>query len=181
MFKGILSLLTAALVFAALSASAEPQGPVILTVSGAITEADRGAVDPAEDKFFTYQEDDFAAAKQFDHDALRALSMVEIRADFPKDGPMRTFEGPLLADVLKAAGAAGANITLKALDGYAVEAPVAELIADGAVLALKRDGQPFAIGDYGPAQIVFPRAERAELADMPDDRWVWSVYHIHVD
>ena len=62
-----------------------------------------------------------------------------------------------------------------------VEAPAAEMIAQGAVLALKRDGDYFAIGDYGPAQIVFPRTARADLAEMSDDHWIWSVYHIHVE
>ena len=179
------ALACAALVLAAAAAPAiaadAPKGAVILTVTGDLASPNRGAFDPDSDKFFGYQEDEFEAAAQFDYDALQKLDMVKVRADFPKDGPVREFEGPLLADVLKAAGAEGKTVTVKALDGYAVEAPLEDLVAKGAVVALRRDGRPFGIGDFGPTQIVFPRAEKPELKDMPDDNWVWSVYHIRVE
>ncbi len=175
------ALATLAFAFSLTAAEAAPQGPVLLTVSGAVTAPDRGAFDPDEDKFFGAQDVAFDAAKLFDFAALAALPWVEARADFPKRGPIRVFEGPLLADVLAAAGVGGATVTVRALDGYLIEAPLAELTGQGAVLALKRDGRFFAVGDYGPAQIVFPRAKRADLAEMPDDRWIWSVYHIAVD
>ena len=70
--------------------------------------------------------------------------------------------------------------TVQALDGYAVDVPYAEMIDKGAVLALSRDGKALGIGSFGPAQIVFPRGERADLAEMPDDWWVWQIYHISV-
>ena len=57
---------------------------------------------------------------------------------------------------------------------------MAEMMDKGAVVALKRDGKPLGIGGFGPTQIVFPRAERADLAEMPDDWWIWSIYHISV-
>jgi hypothetical protein len=28
---------------------------------------------------------------------------------------------------------------------------------------------------------VFPRSERDDLADMPDDWWIWQIYHIKVE
>jgi len=86
-----------------------------------------------------------------------------------------------LADVLAAAGATGSTVTVKALDGYQVDLDLAEAVANGAVIALKRDGMPFAIGDYGPTHLVFPRAERADLAEMNDDTWIYSIYYIHVE
>ena len=69
--------------------------------------------------------------------------------------------------MLAAAGAEGETVTVQAMDGYAVEAPMQEMVAKGAVVALERDGKPLGIGGFGPTQIVFPRAERADLADMP--------------
>jgi len=166
----------------ALPVSAAPlRGPVILTISGSIANPSRGAMDPEQDKFFAYNEVEFDSAAQFDYAALQGLGIVSINADFPMGGPVHSFEGPLLADVLTAAGATGDTITIRALDGFAVDLDIAEAIANGAVVALKRDGVPFALGDYGPTQVVFPRAERADLAEMNDDTWIYSIYQIHVE
>ena len=156
-------------------------GPVILTVSGNVANPNRGPVDPAVDQFFVYSEAEFSEATQFDYASLQKLDWLTATADFPKDADIQQFEGPLLADVLKAAGATGEMVTMTALDGYSIEVNMQELIDQGAVLALKRNGRPFAVGDYGPSQIVFPRAERADLKDMPDDHWIWSIYHIKVE
>ena len=156
-------------------------GPVLLTVTGVINNANRGAYDPDTDKFFGYNEVDFDQAAQFDYAALAALNMVKINADFPKGGDIQEYEGPLLADVLAAAGASGDKVTIQALDGYAVSMDAEEAIQQGAVVALKRNGAPLSIGGFGPTHVVFPRADRAELADMPDDNWVWSIFHIKVE
>lgn len=156
-------------------------GPVLLTVTGAVGNANRGAFDPEEDKFFGYNEVEFSSAKGFDYNELSSLDMVKVNADFPKGANVYEYEGPLLADVLKAAGAEGEMVTMQALDGYAIEVPLKELVDAGAVVALKRDGTHLGIGDYGPTHIVFPRADRADLADMPDDNWIWSIFHIKVE
>lgn len=166
----------------ALPVSANPlRGPVILTVSGAINNASRGAMDPEHDKFFVYNDVDFSSAAQFDYAALQSLGIVSVNADFPMGGQVHSYEGPLLADVLAAAGATGTIATIRALDGFAVDLDIDEAAANGAVVALKRDGVPFAIGDYGPTHVVFPRADRADLADMNDDTWIYSIYHINVE
>lgn len=154
---------------------------VLLTVTGALDNPTRGAYDPDSDKFFGYNEVDFSKAAQFDFEGLSALDMVKVKADFPKGRQIREFEGPLLVDVLKAAGATGETVTMQALDGYSIEVPLQELQDAGAVVALKRDGVAFGIGDFGPTQIVFPRAERDDLKDMPDDNWIWSIFHISVN
>ncbi|HEU0221997.1 MAG TPA: hypothetical protein VFR34_07285 [Paracoccaceae bacterium] len=159
----------------------ELKGPVILTVTGEVTKPNRGAYDPETDKFFGHNELDFKAATGFDFEMLEKLERVRVKADFPRGEQVHEFEGPTLASVLEAAGATGDKITLMALDGYMIEMPVSELIRQGAVLALKRDGQPLGIGDFGPTQIVFPRAERPDLKDMTDDAWIWSIYHIKVE
>lgn len=177
-----LAFAAAALALAPGGAAAQTiEGPVILTVSGKIDHPNRGPFDPDVDKFFQYSEAEFDAAAAFDYAALQRLAFVKAAADFPKNGAVQEFEGPLLADVLAAAGMQGETLTLTALDGYAIEAKAGDLIGKGAILAVKRNGRPFALGDFGPAQIVFPRAERPELRDMPDDEWIWSVYHIKVE
>ncbi|RMF40337.1 MAG: hypothetical protein D6754_03425 [Alphaproteobacteria bacterium] len=158
----------------------EPKGAVLLTVAGDVSKPNRGPFDPETDKFFGHNDLDFKAATGFDLETLARLDPVRITADFPKDGPVHTFEGPSLAAVLEAAGAKGEIARLVALDGYAIEVPVKDLLRKGAVLAMKRDGQPLGIGDFGPLQLVFPRADREDLAEMNDDNWIWSVFLIDV-
>ena len=159
----------------------EFRGAVILTITGNVGLPTRAASSEDVDKFFLFNDVTFDKAAQFDVATLQALPQVAIKADFPKGGPVYVFEGPLLKDVLDSVEADGETVTIRALDGYAVDIPLALAYARGAVVALKRDGIPFAIGDFGPTHIVFPRAERRDLAGMPDDWWVWAIYHIHVE
>ncbi|MHA1127967.1 MAG: hypothetical protein ACTSRN_03325 [Alphaproteobacteria bacterium] len=157
------------------------RGTVILSVTGNVALATRGASSDDVDKFFSFNDITFEKAAQFDFAGLQSLPQVVVKADFPKGGPVYSFEGPMLHSVLEAAGAVGETITIRALDGYAVDISLEEAVTKGAIIALKRDGIPFAIGDFGPTHVVFPRAERGDLADMSDDWWVWSIYHIHVE
>jgi hypothetical protein len=174
-----LAVTVAATLAAAVPALAD--GPVLLTVTGEITAPNRGPVDPEQDKLFIFNEVSFDKAMEFDVSTLEKLPQTTVHADFPKGGAETEFSGPLLKDVLAAAGADGTTVTVRAMDGYAIEVPMQEMIEKGAVVALERDGKPLGIGGFGPTQIVFPRAERPELADMPDDWWIWQIYHIDVE
>lgn len=156
-------------------------GPTLLTVTGEITDANRGPVDPETDKLFVFNDVSFDKAREFDLAMLETLPQATVHADFPKGGDETEFTGPLLEDVLAAAGAEGTTVMIQAMDGYAIEAPVDELVAKGAVVAIERDGKSLGIGGLGPTQIVFPRADRADLADMPDDWWIWQIFHIKVE
>ena len=159
----------------------EFRGTVILTVTGNVALPTRDGSSEDVDKFFIFNDITFEYAAQFDVAALQALPQVTVNADFPMGGPVYLFEGPLLKDVFESVGATGDVVTIRALDGYAVDISLVDAYAAGAVVALKRDGIPFAIGDFGPTHVVFPRADRDDLAGMNDDWWVWSIYHIHVE
>jgi len=175
-----LSLMSVALLAGNTQILAADNGPVALTITGEVKTPNRGGYDAETDKFLGFFEIEFDRAFTFSLADLQALSAVTIKADFPKGGAIHSFTGPLLADVLAAAGATGDEVTVQALDGYAVATPMEEMIAQGAVVAYQRNGKIFGIGDFGPTQIVFPRAEREELADMSDDNWIWSIFHIQV-
>jgi hypothetical protein len=173
-----------ALAFGAVLASATiaaAQGPVLVTVTGAIENTNRGPMDPERDKLFEFLGIEFQAAHEWDHAALRALPQMAVEADFPMGGDRVTFIGPAFADLLEAVGAQGETVWAQALDGYAVEVPVTELTAREAILALEIDGEALGIGGKGPAMVAFPRAARADLAEMNDDWWIWQVFHVRVE
>jgi hypothetical protein len=165
---------------AALALPLAAASPVLVTVTGTV-EANRGPIDEARDKLFLFTNNTFQAAHAFTLEALQALPQETISTDFPKDGEMAEFTGPTFETVLEAAGATGDTVTVQALDGYAVEIPKAELVGKGGILALALNGEPLAIGGMGPAMVAFPRATREDLADMPDDWWVWQIFHVKVE
>lgn len=155
--------------------------PVLVTVTGAVENANRGAMDPDRDKLFLFTGGEFEAAHALTLEALQAMPQTTVRADFPMGGDEVTFSGPSFETVLAAVGASGDTVTVQALDGYAVSVPMAEMTGKGAILALALDGEPLAIGGMGPAMVAFPRAEREDLAGMVDDWWVWQIFHIRVE
>ena len=69
-------------------------GPVLLTVTGEISEPNRGPVDPDYDKLFVFNEVSFDKAKEFDLATLEKLPQATVHADFPKGGAATEFTGP---------------------------------------------------------------------------------------
>lgn len=158
-----------------------PTGPVILTVAGKIAHANRGPLDPVRDGFFNHHDISFARALQLDRAMLAKLAQGTVRARPHKFERPVTFTGPLLAEILKLAGAAPKTIRLMALDGYAVELGAEALAARTWVLALAADGRPLALGGLGPAWLMHAPAAGVEVSEAEGQRWVWSVFYIEVE
>jgi hypothetical protein len=158
-----------------------PAGPVMLTVTGKIAQTNRGPFDEKRDAYFKNQQMKFERAASFDLAMLEALGKRTVVADFPQGGTLHRFEGPLLRDVLKAAGADGDKIKVSALDGYAQEISMREIEQWPVVLALKQDGAYLALGGFGPSWVIFPRHEIPALADRNDDQFVFAIVHIAVE
>ncbi len=154
-----------------------PSGPVVITVAGAIQNANRGPVDPFDDTFFAYHEIAFERAFGFDRAALEALGMHRITTKYPGSETVIEAEGPLLRDILAAAGATGDVAVVTALDGYAAEVAIAD--AAEAVLALRVDGRELGLGGRGPAWLVFP--DDPALAERGDAQWVWAAFFVRVE
>ncbi len=182
----------AALVAAAPLATAAPApsrtaGPALLTVSGAITRANRGPLDPTRDLMMHKQKVAFTQARTFDFAALTALPAVTIRPTLEYDAKVHALRGPLLLDVLAAAGATPgdqARLLLRAVDGYAATLSVAQARAQRFIVATHMDGKTMALGGLGPLWAL-PDADRVpELASKPlAERFggcPWSLYHIDV-
>lgn len=177
----VLCALVLVVVVAAPVGARAADGPVVLTVGGAVTHADRGPIDPFIDAFFNNSAIAFDKAATFGVKDLEALGMKTLKVRYPDWPKSFTFEGPLLKDVLAKAGAAGTKVRAFALDGYSAEIPMADVDKYPIVLAIKRDGQYLGIGDRGPSWLVFPRDDYAELRNQDDARWVWAAYYIQVE
>lgn len=158
------------------------RGPALLTVSGKIRAGNRGASDSFMDSLFAFHDITFDRAYSFDQQALEALPQhtATVRAsDWPAT---HTFEGPLLSDVLKAAGAIGdATARFHALDGYGAELDMKTVMNYPLILALKADGNYLGLGGRGPLWLVFPIHDFPELARESDAGWSWATFHIEVE
>lgn len=171
----------AAIALAALFLSALPAaaGGVVLTVSGDIASTNRGPFDSFRDSFLNYHGKSFDRAFEFDAAALEAMPQETVTADAEPWKAAVQMSGPLLSDVLAAAGATGKPITVFALDGYGAAMTPEQIAARRWVLASHADGKPLGIGGRGPLWLVYDTSA-GKASVQEEGAWVWSVFHIAV-
>jgi hypothetical protein len=122
-----------------------PAGPTVLTL--------RGRVRNTND----------ADAAHFDMPMLEALPQSSFSTRTPWYPQPRRFTGPLLRDVLAAAGAHGRLLKLGALNDYRVDMPVEDAERHDVIVARLLDDRPMAVRDKGPLFVIYPFDARAEL------------------
>lgn len=172
-----------------LLAQQTPKGlrsPALLTVTGLIGKGNRGALDPALDQMMAKQKIAFARAFVFDFAALAALPRIQIRPTLEYDNTAHTLAGPLLSEVLRAAGASGegTRLLLRAVDGYSVMLGLANAKKYRFIVATHLDGHPMPLGGLGPLWAVYDADRFADMAARPvTERFAlcpWALYHIDV-
>jgi hypothetical protein len=157
--------LAAACVIPALPARAldKPAGPVVLTVTGQVHMPNDGA------------------KAHFDMAMLAALPQRRFTTATPWYARAREFTGPLLRDVLAAAGARGSTLRASALNDYWVDIPFDDAQRFDPIVARLLDGQPMSVRDKGPLFIVYPFDERPVLRTaVYFSRSAWQLRKIDV-
>lgn len=145
------------------AAQPKPAGPVVLTVAAHAGKPQRLAVD-------------------FDMAALERLPQVSFTTATPWFGQPTKFTGPLLRDVLGAAGVTGTRLGAVALNDYKVEMPLEEAVRHGAILALRLNDKPMSVRDKGPLFVVFNYDSAAELrSERYYTRSIWQLRRLQVD
>ncbi|MGB3067829.1 MAG: molybdopterin-dependent oxidoreductase [Ottowia sp.] len=162
-------------------------GPGLLTVTGSISKANRGPLDKALDQMMAKQQQSFTQAHVFDFAALLKLPVRTIRPTLEYDAKVHALRGPLLADVLRAAGApdeAATPLGLRAIDGYTVPITLGEAKRLNLIVATHLDGKPMPLGGLGPLWAVLDADRIPELAAKPlAERFAqcpWGLYHVTV-
>jgi hypothetical protein len=171
----------------ALAASPSQTQPTLLTVTGALAKSNRGPFDPALDQMMDKHGVTFSKAFVFDAPGLQRLPVQTIRPTLEYDGKVHTLSGPLLTDVLAAAGAQTSPRTqlgLRAVDGYNVTLSLSEVTSSRMLVATHIDGQPMSLGGLGPQWAVWDADRLAHLKDKSlKDRFgqcPWGLYMIDV-
>jgi hypothetical protein len=156
------SLATAPLARAQSGLASPTQAP-LLTVSGKISNRNRG---------------DTAV---FDRPMLDALGISTIVTRTPwYDGPVR-FDGVLMAKLMEVLGVTGNTVTALALNDYSTDIPVGDFTRYGVLLATLRNGAPMPVSDKGPLFIVYPYDTDSELRTRQYyARSAWSVAQLIV-
>ena len=160
-----------------------PEGHVLLTLGGAVTETNLPARDENAGGLLGYLEVVHNGAAGFDAAMLDALDQTEITIPYgpPEHVRVYTFSGPLLSDVMIMAGAEGKTAKPMALDGYQSEIPWDSISTHQPIVATHADGNPMGIGGYGPTMIVFPPTDDEDLAQTQSGQQVWAIAYIDVE
>lgn len=141
----------------------KPAGAVVLTVRGRLRSPNDGE------------------SAQFDMAMLEALPQRSFATRTPWYPQPRRFTGPLLRDVLAAAGAQGSTLRLVALNDYRVDMPFDDAQRYDVLLARLLDERPMAVRDKGPLFVIYPFDERAELRNsVYYSRSAWQLRTIDV-
>lgn len=140
-----------------------PQGAVVLTVTGKITDTTGRGV------------------AEFDMATLEALPGRVTEAETPWAKGKTKFEGPLGSALLDRVGAIGTSLHVVALNDYAVDVPVEDFRKWPVILATRKDGQPMSVRDKGPIFVIYPfDLDRALYNEKIFSQSVWQVKSIEV-
>jgi hypothetical protein len=117
----------------------------------------------------------------FDMAMLEKLPQRSFTTGTPWYPKPRTFTGPLLRDVLAAAGASGAQLRLIALNDFKVGMPASDADKYDVVLARLLDGQPMPVREKGPLFVIYPYDSNPELqSELFFNRSAWQLRTIEV-
>jgi hypothetical protein len=118
---------------------------------------------------------------QFDMAMLEQLPQHSFVTRTPWYSTPRKFTGPLLRDVLAAAGAQGTNLRAIALNDYRVDLPFDDTQRYDVLLARLLDDKPMPVRDKGPLFIIYPFDAHSELRNtVYYSRSAWQLKTIDV-
>lgn len=140
-----------------------PTDPVILTITGAITDTNSDG------------------AAVFDLPMLQDLPGRTGTMETPWTEGETAFDGPLLRALLEEVGAHGKTLRVTALNDYSAEVPVSDATDYETILALAMNGKQMSIRDKGPLFMVYPFDLNPELYNEKYfSRSVWQIKAIEV-
>ena len=147
-----------------MSAALEPKP--LLTVSGRI-----GRVNNDTTKTYEFTESDYLKLTQ---------SSITTGTSWT---PTAVFLGPLLLDVMQAAGVTSGTLTFKTLDDYSAPIPWEDLVRYGVILAHSQDGKRLSNKRWGPLWTIYPRDQNPVALKGPiaESRFIWQVNRIEVN
>ena len=142
------------------------QPKALLTVSGRI-----GRVNNETTNTYDFTESDFLKLTQLSITTGTSWT------------PTSVFVGPLLLDVMQAAGVTSGTLTFKTLDDYSAPIPWEDLVRYGVILAHSQDGKRLNNKRWGPLWTIYPRDQNPAALKGPiaESRFIWQVNRIEAN
>ena len=141
----------------------KPSGPVVLRITGAVSQPNN------------------LQQAHFDMSMLHAFEQHSFTTQTPWYNDPVTFSGPLLRDVLAAAGAKGERMSAVALNDYRTEIPFQDAIKYDLIVATTMNGQAMSVREKGPLFLVYPFDSKAELqAATFYNRSAWQLRSLQI-
>ncbi|WP_428033680.1 molybdopterin-dependent oxidoreductase [Amphritea sp.] len=141
----------------------QPEGPVILTISGNIQNTQDGQT------------------ARLDLAQLQQLKSDTFTLQTRWSDSVKSYHGPLLSAVLNYVGAAGKQIRLTALNDYSVEIELDYVDQFEPILAWSEDGQQLSIRNKGPLWLILPHHKFPELlGEIHTGRMIWQLSQIEI-
>ncbi|WP_299196181.1 molybdopterin-dependent oxidoreductase [uncultured Amphritea sp.] len=165
MTKWILALLACCAVTFSVTAAPlpQPEGPVILTISGKIQNTQDGQT------------------ARLDLAQLQRLESDTFTLQTRWSNSLNSYHGPLLSAVLNHVGAEGNHIRLTALNDYSVEFERHYMDQYEPILAWSEDGKQLSIRNKGPLWLILPHHKFPELTgEIHTGRMIWQLSRIEI-
>jgi hypothetical protein len=141
----------------------KPSDPVVLTISGQVGVANAGKT------------------AVFSMEMLAKLPQHKVFTKSPWYPAGAEFTGPLLRDVLAAAGAKGVKIVAVALNDYKTDIPFDDVVQHDVILARLMNGKPMPVREKGPLFVVYPLDSKPELqSQVYYNRSAWQLARLIV-
>lgn len=141
----------------------KPEGDIILTVSGAITQTNAEGL------------------AQFDLAMLQSLGEETIVTSTIWTEGEQTFQGVSLRVLLDAVGVKAGTLRAVAINDYAVDIPTSDAVQGGPILAYKRNDDFMSLRDKGPLWVVYPYDSNADYrTEVVYSRSIWQLDRIKV-
>lgn len=142
---------------------AEPEGVVVLTISGEIKETNVGAT------------------LQLDSEMLLALDKTIIETSTIWTDGVHVFQGVSLKILADTLGVTSGAFMATAINDYSVRIPIVDATDDGPILAYYMDDEKMSVRDKGPLWVVYPYDNRPEFrTEVIYSRSIWQLDRIDV-
>ena len=142
-----------------------PTGPVLLTVTGNITNTNKNG-----------------NAAEFDRAMLMKLEVLDKKTMTPWSEGVDLYRGPLLRSVMAAVGAKSGELSVTALNDYSAKVPKKDGEDYDVILALDLNGKPMSVRDKGPLFLLYPFSDLPSLNnEVIHNRSVWQIKSINVE
>ena len=137
---------------------AEPTGPVLLEISGAIAKTNGPGV------------------ARFDLEMLKALDKRSFETSTNWTKGKQTFEGVRGKALAEAVGASGTMAKAVALNDYRVEIPLEDFTSDKLIVAYQLNGAAMSVRDKGPLWVMYDFDSDGELrSERYMNRSIWQL------